>query len=91
MLYYTILTDSPTTFMRAILTLSLPADLLAGLKKRAISAGMSVSAYVRRIVEHESHLITEDALLARWKRARKNYRAGKVHIFDAADNFHRNK
>lgn len=77
--------------MRAILTLSLPADLLAGLKKRAISAGMSVSAYVRRIVEHESHLITEGELLARWKRARKNYRAGKVHVFNATDDFCKDK
>lgn len=73
--------------MRAILTLSLPADLLAGLKKRAVSAGMNVSAYVRRMVKHEENLMSEDELLARCKRAEKNYREGKVYVNRSFDDF----
>ena len=73
--------------MRSILTLSLPADLLADLKRKARSAGVGVSAYIRKMLEHEQHLVTEDELLARWKRARKNYREGKVHVLHGSDDF----
>jgi len=70
----------PCSPMRSTLTLSLPAEMLESLRQKAKRAGMSVSGYVRRLVTHESHLITEDEVLARWKEAKKNYRAGKVKV-----------
>lgn len=73
--------------MRAILTLSLPAEMLASLKQKAKRAGMSVSGYVRRLVAHESYLITEDEVLTRWKQAKKNYHEGKVYVNKSFNDF----
>jgi len=65
--------------MRSILTISLPPNKLAALKKKAKKRGVSVSYYVRMILDHENDIISEEELLARCKRAEKNYREGKVH------------
>lgn len=68
-----------TYSMRSILTLSLPADMMASLKKKAGKAGMSVSAYVRRIIIFEEEgLISEDDLQQRAHEAKKSYDGGNV-------------
>ncbi|MBI2635958.1 hypothetical protein HYW84_01395 [Candidatus Peregrinibacteria bacterium] len=64
--------------MRSILTLSLPPSRIAALKKKAKKRGVTVSYYVRMVLEHESEIISEKELLARCKRAEKNYREGNV-------------
>ncbi len=71
--------------MRSILTLSLPADVLMRLKEKARLAGMSVSAYVRRVLAYEEQLITEDELLERSRDAQKNYKKGKVKTLKNVD------
>lgn len=66
--------------MRAILTLSLPAEMLESLKQKARRAGTSVSGYVRRIVAHEENIISEDELFMACKEAEHEYRKGKTRV-----------
>ncbi len=66
--------------MRSILTVSLPPDKLAALKKRAKKRGVSVSYYVRMVLEHEGAIISEEQLLASCKEAEKEYREGKTRV-----------
>ena len=71
--------------MRSILSLSLPAEMLADIRRQAKHAGMSISAYAQRVFRWHSHLITEDELLKRSKEATKNYRRGKYKVLKSSD------
>lgn len=73
--------------MRSILTLSLPPDVLASLKRKAKHAGTSVSAYVRRLVVHEEHLISEEELLQKSKKALREYRKGNYKVLKSFEDF----
>lgn len=66
--------------MRSLLTISLPPDRVAALKKKAKKRGVSVSYYVRMVLEHEESIISEEQLIARCKEAEKNYREGKTKV-----------
>ena len=66
--------------MRAILTLSLPADMLASLKRKAERAGTSVSNYVRQLLDHEKTIIRQKDLLRACKEAEKEYRQGGTRV-----------
>jgi hypothetical protein len=66
--------------MRSILTISLPPAQLAALKKKAKKRGVSVSYYVRMIVEHEESIISEEELVRRCKEAEKEYRQGRTRV-----------
>ena len=66
--------------MRSILTLSVPPKMLKSLKRKAKRKGVSVSYYVRVVLEHEENIISEKELLARCKEAEKNYREGKTKV-----------
>ena len=48
--------------------------------KRAKTAKTTISSYVLRAVQLKQSLVQEDELLARVKRGRKNYKAGKTKI-----------
>ena len=86
-LYYNCITSS--IFMRPLLTISLTPDIIASLKRRAKKAGITVSDYLRRILTHESNLITEEELLQRSHEAMRNYRAGKVKVLKSDEDIDR--
>jgi hypothetical protein len=71
--------------MRSILSLSLPAETIADLSRKAKKMGLSVSAYVRRLLEHEELLISEEELAQRAAQAHENYVAGKVEELSSFD------
>ena len=66
--------------MRSILTLSMPADMLKKLKNKAKKKGVSVSYYVRMVIEHEENIISEEDLLKYCKEADEEYRTGKTRV-----------
>ncbi len=64
--------------MRAVLSISIPPEKLAALKKKAQLANMTISAYILQRVDEEEHLINEDELLFYAKEARKDFLSGKT-------------
>ena len=66
--------------MRSILTISLSPSQLASLKKRAKKRKVSVSYYVRMVLDHESDIISEEDLLAYCKEAEEDYRKGRTYV-----------
>ena len=71
--------------MRSILSISLPADLLALIRKKAQKAGLSMSAYVRRLIENEDLLISEEEILEMAKEAQADYKAGRYKVWKNHD------
>ncbi len=70
------------TFMRSILTISLPEEKKQAIIKKAKKAGKSVSAYIISVIELESQLISEDELLAIVKKFKRDYYEGKTKILN---------
>lgn len=66
--------------MRKVLSLSLRPETIASLKKKAKRKGVTVSYYVRMVLEHEENIISEDELLEMCKRAEKEYREGRTRV-----------
>ncbi|NOS67517.1 MAG: ribbon-helix-helix protein, CopG family [Candidatus Peribacteraceae bacterium] len=66
--------------MRSLVTISLPPSQLASLKKKAKKRKVSVSYYVRMVLEHENEIISEEQLLAYCKEAEQDYRKGRTYV-----------
>jgi hypothetical protein len=64
--------------MRAILSVSLPADKKKEIENRAKKAQKSTSAYIMYVVELEKQLISEDELVQMAAKAEKDYKSGKT-------------
>ncbi len=62
--------------MREVLSISVSKEEKKKILARAKKSGKNVSAYILYALEVENDLISEDELLARWKRAQENYRKG---------------
>lgn len=71
--------------MRSVLSISIPPKKLTVLKKRAKSRGMTVSAYLLRIVDEEERLITEEALLEDIRQSEKDFAAGRYTVIGPKD------
>ena len=64
--------------MRQVLSLSLPASDIKGIKHLAQKRGYeSVSAYIKELLRADENLISETELLKTVHQARREYRAGK--------------
>lgn len=66
-----------TSIMRSILTISLPQKDKEKLLKRAKKAGMTVSSYLKSVLDMEQNMISEDELAKIAKKAQKDYDEGK--------------
>jgi len=64
--------------MRSILNISLPPEKRKLIEERARKTHQSVSAYILYATELEQDLIQEDEILARAKKAEKDYQQGKT-------------
>lgn len=64
--------------MRSILSISLPAEKKKELEKRAKASKKTVSGYIVQILELEKSLISEDEIIAKAKKAEKDYKTGKT-------------
>lgn len=71
--------------MRSVLSISVPPKKLAILKKRAKKAGLTVSAYVLRIVDEDEHLISEEELLEDIRQSEKDFAAGRYTVIGPDD------
>jgi hypothetical protein len=73
--------------MRSIINISLPKETAVIAKRRAKMAGfVSMSEYVRALLEMDDGLISADELLKMSERAHKAYRSKKlVHAHSLAD------
>ena len=64
--------------MRSVLSISMPDVKKKEVMKRAKKANKTVSAYISDALQLMDQMISEDKILKRVKRARKNYKEGKV-------------
>lgn len=64
--------------MRAILSVSLPAEKKKEIEERAKKASKSTSSYIMYVVELEKQLISEDELIKMSKKAEQDYKSGKT-------------
>lgn len=74
--------------MRSVLSLSLPADMVASIQAKAKKLGISVSAMMKQIWEFQSTLISEDEILEDCRIAEREKRAGtlrKLRSFNDLD------
>ena len=74
-----------TTMGRAILNISVPAEVKKDIVRRAKKEKTTLSGYILRAVQLKKSLISEDELLARVRESRKNYKAGKTKILRSFD------
>ena len=66
--------------MRSVLSISLPAEMVASIQERAKELGISVSLLMKRMWERQSTFITEEELLEDCRIAEKEYRKGKCKV-----------
>lgn len=67
--------------MRSVLSISISPVAVRRIKKRAKARGMTVSAYLVKIIDMddtEEHTTTEDEMLAFAKEAERDVRSGKA-------------
>ena len=65
--------------MREILTLSLPPKTKQTIKKRSKMQGFSsISSYIQYLIKQDDDLISEDELINEAKKAKKEYKFGKL-------------
>lgn len=65
--------------MREILTLSLPPQTKQLIKKKSKMKGFSsVSSYIQYLIKQEDDLISEEELIAEAKKAKREYKSGKL-------------
>ena len=65
--------------MRQILSISMPADMVKEVKNRVKKRGFdSISNYIKTLIKEDEDLISEDELLASVKKARRDYKQGKL-------------
>ena len=76
--------------MRSVLSISIPPKKLKVLKKKAENNGMTVSAYVLRILDEEDHMISEEEFLKDLRQGEKDLANGNYRTMgpdDAIEDF----
>jgi len=71
--------------MRSVLSISIPPKKLKALKKKAKKDGITISAYVLRIIDEEEHMISEEELLEDIRIGEKEFREGKGVVLRSDD------
>ncbi len=74
--------------MRSVLSLSLPADIVASIQAKAKKLGISVSSMMKQVWELQSTLISDDELLEDCRIADREKKAGtlkRLRSFDDLD------
>jgi len=71
--------------MRSVLSISIPPKKLKALKKKAKKDGITISAYVLRIIDEEEHMISEKELLEDIRIGEKEFREGKCRVMGHDD------
>jgi hypothetical protein len=71
--------------MRHVLSVSMPGEMVSHITKKAKKLGLSISAYMQRLVMHDELLISEDELLEDIRITERERRAGKLHLLRSID------